>query len=338
MLITNTSISKALSDSNLLKSHLLFKEVIWMPLAYLFLLFVQFLYAIPLVISQVALEQIPIFLFLEISFIAAFVFLFPLALLKEKVKWTKLGKKNIGKLFLQGLLFNVFFNIFLLLGISHTSATATGIITGTSPALILILSYFFLRERIKILSILAIVLAITGVVFQSFISLGESPNASLLGNFFVILAILTQSIFVIFSKKFATDVPPITTSTFIMLVGVIFFIPLGIMDGYHFQWDTVSASNWWIDIIYGIPGTALPLIFYFYAIRRVPASTVGIFSALLPILTTVTAVLALGEPITATLIVSLCCVVLSIIISVLVEKNNKSEIPLQQTNNDINAS
>ncbi|WP_129688038.1 DMT family transporter [Gottfriedia acidiceleris] len=307
-----------------------------MTLAYLFLLFVQFLYAIPLVISQVALEQIPIFLFLEISFIAAFVFLLPLALMKEKVNWTNLGKKNIGKLLLQGLLFNVVFNIFLLLGISHTSATDTGIITGTSPALILILSYFLLRERIKLLSILAIFLAITGVVLQSFISLGESPKTSLLGDFFVILAILTQSFFVIFSKKFAADVPPITTATFIMLVGVIFFIPLSIMDAHNFKWDSVLASNWWIDIIYGIPGTALPLILYFYAIRRVPASTVGIFSALLPILTTVTAVLALGEPITIALFVSLCCVVLSIVLAVLVGRNNKSDVSLNRTNNDLN--
>jgi hypothetical protein len=51
-----------------------------MAIAYFFLILVQFCYAVPLVISQVALEQIPIFLFTEISFIAGFIFLLPLSL------------------------------------------------------------------------------------------------------------------------------------------------------------------------------------------------------------------------------------------------------------------
>ena len=306
-----------------------------MVLAYIFLILIQFCYAIPLVISQIALEQIPIYLFLEISFIAAFVILLPLSMIKEKVKWTKLGKKNYGKLFIQGLLINVLLNIFLLFGISHTSATATGIINSTSPAVILILSFIILRERINLVSILAILLAVAGVALQSFISLGESPKASLLGNIFILLAVLTQSFFIVYSKKFAADVPPITTAAIVMFVGVILFIPLAIMDGNNFNWGAVSSSNWWIDIIYGIAGNALPLIFYYVAIKKVHAKTVGIFGCLLPIITTITAVLALGEPITIILVISLCCVLLSVAIAVLADRNKESEVPLTNQMDDL---
>ena len=306
-----------------------------MALTYLCLVLIQFCYAIPLVVSQVALEQIPFLLFTEISFIAAFVFLLPLAMMKEKVKWTKIGKKNYGKLFVKGLLINVLLNVFLLLGISHTSATATGIINSSAPAVILILSFFFLRERIKSLSFLAIILAVAGVAIQSFISLGDSPNSSLLGDLFVFLAVLTQAFFLIFSKKFAADVPPITTATIVMLVGAILFLPLGIMDGYKFDWGSVSTSNWVIDIIYGVAGNAIPILLYFFVIKKVPATMIGIFGGLLPIIITVTAVLALGEPFTLTLIVSLCCVVLSVLLGVLAEENsNKSDTILHENYED----
>ncbi|MEH7309292.1 DMT family transporter [Neobacillus drentensis] len=297
-----------------------------MTLAYLLLILVNFCYAIPLVISQVALEQIPIFLFIEISFIAAFVILFPLSMMKEKVKWNKLGRKNYGMLFVQGLLINVLLNIFLLFGISHTSATATGIINSSTPAVILILSFLILRERINLLSTIAILMAVAGVALQSFISLGDSPKVSLIGNFSVLLAVLSQSFFVVYSKKYAAEVPPITTATIVMLVGVILFIPFAVMDMQNFNWGAVSASNWWIDIIYGVVGNALALIFYYIAIKRVPAKTVGIFGCLLPIITTVTAVLALGEPFTIILIVSLCSILLSVVIAVLADRNKESEV------------
>jgi drug/metabolite transporter (DMT)-like permease len=242
--------------------------------------------------------------------------------------WIKLGKNNYGKLLVQGFLINILLNIFLLFGISHTSATATGIINSSTPAVILILSFFILRERIKAHSIWSILFAIVAVTLQSFISLGHSPKTSLLGNLFIFLAVLTQSFFVVYSKKFAADVPPITTATIVTLVGLILFLPLAMMDGYKLNWAAVSASNWWIDIIYGVVGNALALILYYTAIKRVHAKTVGIFGGLLPILTTITALVALGEPFSLTLIVSLFCILISIGIAVLGERNKKEEISL----------
>jgi drug/metabolite transporter (DMT)-like permease len=295
-----------------------------MAYAYLYLMLLQFCYAVPLILSQPALEQIPIFLFLELTFIVSFLVLLPLSM-KEKVKWSQLGRKNILNLFIQGVLLNVLLNFFLMFGHSRTSATATGIIVCTTPAFILILSFFFLRERIKMMSIIAILLSMAGVALQSFITFGESPKVTLLGNLFVILAVLTQASFVIYSKKYAADVPPITTAAIVQLVGVVLFIPLALMDGYSLQWSSVSVTNWWLTILYGVAGNALAMLFYYLAIKKVTAKTVGIFQGLLPIITTMTAVLALGEPFNVILVVSTLCVLLSILIGVLSEKKIESE-------------
>ncbi len=67
-------------------------------------------------------------------------------------------------LFLESFLGNFLFSICMLFGVSMTSAVAAGVIMASIPAVVALLSWLFLRERITLRTGVAVACAVSGVV------------------------------------------------------------------------------------------------------------------------------------------------------------------------------
>lgn len=85
-------------------------------------------------VAYSALEKVPIWLFTCVTIGISCICLIPSAAIIEKVKWTKLGRRNYYGIFMQALLTCTRYTVFLLYGVSYTSVISAGVINSMVTA------------------------------------------------------------------------------------------------------------------------------------------------------------------------------------------------------------
>src|SRR5690606_8047463 len=120
----------------------------------------------------------------------------------------------------------VLFNLLMLLGLKYTTATMAGIIASVIPAVIALLSFLILRERLTRNKCIAIMLAIGGVAILHFDTLdhGVAQNA-LLGGLLVFLSLIPEALYTILAKLLGDKLQPLTQASLINLLSVFMFMP-----------------------------------------------------------------------------------------------------------------
>lgn len=71
---------------------------------------------------------------------------------------------NWRQLLLQAVFGMFLFRMFMLFGLSHTSAAEAGIITGATPAITVVLASLVLKERVNRFSLLGIASTVSGII------------------------------------------------------------------------------------------------------------------------------------------------------------------------------
>src|SRR5699024_12569148 len=112
-------------------------------------------------------------------------------------------------------------------GLHYTTAINASLVNSTTPILIYILSYFFLRERLTRIQVIGTLISLTGVLLiiskGSFLTLIQlSFNY---GDLIVLAAAISWSIYSLLLKHYAKQLP--TQSTFLVKIifGTIILFP-----------------------------------------------------------------------------------------------------------------
>ncbi|HRN69679.1 MAG TPA: DMT family transporter [Candidatus Woesebacteria bacterium] len=193
---------------------------------------------------------------------------------------------------------------FFFQGLNLVSSINAPIIGAMGPLVLYVLSLFILKEKPHPQIMKGILFALTGVLIIVFAPLLRSPithaseysiTSQIMGNTFFILAMLGAALHVIHTKKVANKVDPITLTGIQFFVGAISFLPFMIAELQTWSFSSLTQSSW-IGIIYGIFfSSALGYVSQNYAIKKLPAQKVGIFSYMMPVVAVIVAMPLLGE-------------------------------------------
>lgn len=272
--------------------------------------------------------KFPVWLFTFITIGIAVIIMVPIATIYEKTQWTKLGKKNYFGVFMQALLTVTLYTVFLLYGLTYASAISVGIITSITPAVVFILAFFLLRERLNLKKITAIALAVVAVLIMNIAGVDINGGSNILGIVFMLLAVVSLSLFFIFAKKFSVELKPFTMTAGLCVMGFIQTAPMAIYEFSTFNSSNITVSDWGGTIFYGISGWALAYVFTFLAMPKINASTAGMATAIMPIVSTMVALIFYDAAIRTVDIIALILVIASIFIA---ESQEKTESDLIQS-------
>lgn len=297
-----------------------------MRLAYIQLTLSMCLVGINIAIGKVITQSVPVFLFSDIRFIIALLVLVPMMINQQVTKFKLTGKEWLY-LFLQSI-FGVFlFSIFMLYGVRHTSAISAGIITSTTPACIALIAFFFLREKLSIIKSISLVLAVSGISLITLHGGDNAVNASgILGNIFILLAVISEALFTILAKPLSTKLTPIQMATAVNSFGFIMFIPFSIREVLTTSLQ-IGPKTWVLIIYYSLTASVISFILWYRGISKVPANIAGLFTVFMPISSAVIGVLFLHEDLTLTRTMGMILAIAAILIGV---RKPKIE-PLQHT-------
>ncbi len=277
------------------------------------------------------MTKFPVWLFNFMTVGIAVLILVPFATIYEKTKWTKLGKKVYIAMFLQAFLTCTLYNVFLLYGLTYANAIAAGIITSITPAVVFILALFLLRERLNIRKVFAIVLAIIAVLIMNIAGVEVEGGSSSLGIMFMLLAVISMSLFFIYAKKLAVELKPITMSAILCFFGFIQLAPMGIYEFTSYDLSIVTINNWFGVVFYGVCGWALAYVFTYAGLQRINASTAGMATSVIPIVATIVAVAFYGAAIRIVDVIALILVIVCIYIA---EIQGNKDVPSPEITQD----
>lgn len=263
-------------------------------LAFVFLLVLALVGGGLSVLVKIALLEIPPLTFSSLRFLLAIIILLPF-FLREKIKLNRDILRILGlSLFGAG-------NIALFaLGIRYTSANTGQIIYVASPILAGVLSAIILKEQITKNKVIGVLLGLLGtslIIFLPIIDKNSPISGTLLGNSIITLAMISFTIFSVYSKHFQKKYSPVYITFFFMLTTFLVTLSLSLVE---FK----THPSWWLNVTHssllsllyvGILGTAGYYLIYQYAIKVGSPLIASMTLYLQPITTFIWAYILLGE-------------------------------------------
>jgi drug/metabolite transporter (DMT)-like permease len=170
--------------------------------------------------QKIALQTFPTLTFILIRFIIALIVLAPIFIRTKE----KLRRKDLIPLILISLLGtgNV---VFVAFGVKRTTAISTQVLYAGVPVIAMLASFIILKSSTSRKQILGILLGFIGVliiVISPKISSSNTNVGSITGNILVFTAVISYSLFSVFSKKLQQLYSPLFLTTSMIIVTIFF--------------------------------------------------------------------------------------------------------------------
>ena len=184
-----------------------------------------------------------------------------------------------------------------------SQAGTTAWIVATTPIYIALLGWLFLKEKLGWLQVAGIALATLGVllvVTKGYLGSLVQGSFGAPGDILILLSALNWAVFSVISRNGLKNHPAARMMFFVMLFGWLFSsIPFFSGPGLH-QLSQLTLNGWLGIAFLGIFCSGLGYIFWYDGLQVIPASQVGVFLYLEPLITVVVAAIVLDEPLLLT--------------------------------------
>ena len=172
-----------------------------------------------------------------------------------------------------------------------------------TPALVLILSYFILKETLTRKKIIGVMVAFTGISIVVFEKGIDFSSDYFYGNVMIFIAVISWALFAIQGKKLVKKYGAFHITALSMIGGAIMFLPIGTYYMVSVGIPTITTQNWWGILYLSLGTSVISYILWFYSLARMDTTKVAVFANAQPILTTILAVIFLNQPITAAFLI-----------------------------------
>ncbi|MBI4058228.1 DMT family transporter [Candidatus Gottesmanbacteria bacterium] len=244
-----------------------------------------------------ALENIPLFTLAYFRFFIACLLVFPLAINKN----SHLQRSDILSLITLALL-GITINItFFFLGLKHAPSINAPIIASAGPVFLILASMLFLKEHPRSKTVTGTLISLVGVFIIISRPLIESgfDYGAFAGNLYFVLATLGAVGHAVISKKLLARYDALELTFWSFLIGAVSFFPFFVYETLHVNWLVTLDIRGITGLVFGILfSSTIAYFLYSWAIKVLPASEIGVFTYIDPVIATVIAIPLLGEVIT----------------------------------------
>lgn len=267
------------------------------------------------VVGKILVSSVPVFFGAFGSLLVAFVCMIPL-MHSRTDELRCLTLRQWKYLFLQGLCGIVLFRVFILYGLHSSGAVQAGIITGTTPAVLALLSFLLLGEKLSRQTIAGIGFAVAGCIVINIFGRGSGGESSVIGCLLIGVAVVCEALFTIFRKRIAESVSAITNTTVLIFCSLLMLVVPAAFD-LRTMHSIPSTEALLAIVYYGVFATVLAYVLWTAGVGKVSGATAGAATAAMPASSVLLAALILGERIHWYHLVGCLMIVLGILVTTL---------------------
>jgi len=186
---------------------------------------------------------------------------------------------------------------FFLNGVNLSYASHSGIIYSLNPVFAYLIAVSRKSEKFYPSKMAAIILTITGIFFVFYESLRQTSTGEnvLLGDFMLVGAVFTFSVYLAFGKEFIAKYGALKTATGVFITGCIAYIPLFIYDAHNLTLVNLTYKGIIGFIFLTVIVAYIAYFVWYYVLKTLQVSKITTFSNLSPLLTVFFSVIFLSE-------------------------------------------
>ncbi len=207
---------------------------------------------------------------------------------------------------------NMFFK-----GLELSTPINSSVVITLSPVLLLVLSAFFLKERITWRKATGIGIGLAGALALILFGAKTQPNAPNipLGNLLFIVNAASYSVYLILVKPLVQKYSSITLMKLFFLFAVIINLPIGLGEFMEVAWTSLPFDVIWKLAFVVVGTTFLTYLFNIYALKQLSPSTIGAFIYLQPVIATMFAILVGADKLTPIQLVAAALIFFGVFLS-----------------------
>jgi drug/metabolite transporter (DMT)-like permease len=246
------------------------------------------------VIPGKALADLPVFFATAGGAGIALVVLLPLAALEGRSAsplW-----KAMPLLVVQAFFGMALFRVLMMAALSRTGAAEVGMAMSAAPAITALLAAAFLKERIGPTKAAGIALVVAGIaILDSGSAAASVIGGRLAGLLLAVGAAASESIFNVIAKRLPSELGPLRSSAAVTAIAFAMLAALSLAAGESVDVALAVKTHLWPFVYQGVFVSAIAYVFFYRGAARLPASTIGLFSCMMPLAGFGLSVLLLGE-------------------------------------------
>lgn len=190
-------------------------------------------------------------------------------------------------------------------GLQYTTASNTGWIIGTAPIFMAILGLIFFKEKVTLLQMAGILIAMFGLLLL--IGKGNILNIDLIknkGDLLVLGSAFTWGVYSMVNKKISLSYSPLMTILYLFLLMLIIITPFNLNSEAINSVIHLSFIGWISILFLGLFCSGIAYVIWARALRDMESAKVGAFLYFEPFVTVLAAWFFLNEVITLMMIAS----------------------------------
>jgi len=265
--------------------------------AYIFLLFATLFWSGNFIVGKAAsLFEIPPFTLNFYRWLFAWLILAPFTL-QEIFKKKKYVFENIKLIIILGITSITLFNSIVYYSLNFTNVISGVLMISTIPVMIIFFSWIFKIEKTNVYQISGVIFSLLGVVViitKAKLSLLLNLNFNK-GDIWMVVAMFSWAIYSALLKKKKHELSQIALLQTIITMGLIFLLPIYIIEmkmGHHAILNVPFVLTLTYVVLF--PGLA-SFLFWIKGIAIIGANRSGIFLHLMPIMSTILAIIIFEE-------------------------------------------
>jgi drug/metabolite transporter (DMT)-like permease len=276
------------------------------------------------VVARDLIKEIPPITLNFYRWLIASLLIAPFAIKKTIVEWQYI-KKAWLYLLLVALSGVSLFNTFVYIGAHYTTAINMALIgTTSSPIIAVILARIFLREKVYFNKALGMLLCLVGVLYL--LCKGNFHNLLHLhfgtGDLWLLVAAFCFAVYNTSVKKKPKEISALPFLFVIFTLGTILLIPFFIYENAHSSTITWNSHLLLSILFLGLGASVICFYIWNLAIGKLGAGRTALFGNLIPVFSSLEAVILLNEKITTFHIISFIIVAAGLFIANLNHRSN----------------
>ncbi|HLK30610.1 MAG TPA: DMT family transporter [Puia sp.] len=269
------------------------------------------------VVARSAREQVPPISLAFYRWLCATIIILPFGF-RKIIAEKEILLKNKWYLLFAALTGIALFNTCVYVAGHYSSAINLALIgTTSSPIMAVILARIFLKEKITWLRILGLAICISGILLL----MGKGSFTEIinfrfsLGDVWVLLGAFFFAIYNVLVRKKPTGISPLVFVSTVFTVGTIIILPFYLIEKNYSAPVHWNMNLFWIILYLGLGNSIISYLCWNAAIARLGTARTALFGNLIPIFSSIEAVILLGEKITVIHILSAVLVIIGLIIA-----------------------
>lgn len=212
------------------------------------------------------------------------------------------------------------------IALTYTMASNVGVIISVAPFFTAILSHLFMKEeKLRANFFLGFAVAMIGIFLISFN--GSKLELNPVGDLLAMLAALVWACYSVLTKKISGyGYNTILTTRRVFFYGILFMIPALFLFDFELGFARFANPIYLFNIIYlGLGASALCFVTWNFAVKVLGAVKTSIYIYMVPVITIVTSVLILKEPITILSVIGTLLAMIGLFLSEYSGKGHSNE-------------